>query len=248
MIVKEVHAKQILSPSKVADYTINPYTGCEHGCTYCYARFMKRYTRHREPWGHFVDVKVNAVRCLQQEIRKRRVGKVWISGVCDPYQPLEAQYHVTRGCLGILVIHDWPITIQTKSPLVLRDVDLLRQFTDCAVGLSITTADDGVRRLFEPNAPSIPQRLDALSRLHSAGLRTFAMIAPLLPDAEQLIPHLKGNVDYLLIDRMNYHYADWVYRKHQLEYALKDAFFQQNKMALANASRKAGIPYQILFN
>ncbi|RLI35702.1 radical SAM protein [Candidatus Bathyarchaeota archaeon] len=247
MIVKEVYAKQILSKSKVADYTINPYIGCEHGCTYCYARFMKRFTRHKEKWGQFVDVKINAVSLLQREIQKRRIGKVWISGVCDPYQPLEVQYELTRGCLGVLLAYDWPITIQTKSPLVLRDIDLLKQFTDCEVGLSITTAHDGIRRLFEPNVPPINQRIETLAKLHSAGLQTFAMIAPILPEAEQLISRLKGNVDYILIDKMNYHYADWVYKKNKLEYALSEEFFQLNKIDLANACHKAGISNQILY-
>ncbi len=247
MIVKEVYAKKILSKSKVADYTINPYVGCEHGCTYCYARFMKRFTRHKEKWGQFVDVKINAVSLLKREIQKRRIGKVWISGVCDPYQPLEVQYELTRGCLGVLLAYDWPITIQTKSPLVLRDIDLLKQFTDCEVGLSITTAHDGIRRLFEPNVPPINQRIETLAKLHSAGLQTFAMIAPILPEAEQLISRLKGNVDYILIDKMNYHYADWVYKKHNLEYALSDEFFQLNKIDLANACHKAGISNQILY-
>jgi len=247
MIVKEVYAKQILSKSKVADYTINPYIGCEHGCTYCYARFMKRFTRHKEKWGQFVDVKINAVSLLPREIQKRRIGKVWISGVCDPYQPLEVQYELTRGCLGVLLAYDWPITIQTKSPLVLRDIDLLKQFTDCEVGLSITTAHDGIRRLFEPNVPPINQRIETLAKLHSAGLQTFAMIAPILPEAEQLISRLKGNVDYILIDKMNYHYADWVYKKNKLEYALSEEFFQLNKIDLANACHKAGISNQILY-
>src|SRR3990170_3901369 len=108
MIVKEVRAKTILSKSKVSDYTINPYIGCEHGCTYCYARFMKRYTGHREPWGRFVDVKINAVSLLQGEIRRKRAGKVWISGVCDPYQPIEKEYELTKGCLEVLLRHGWP--------------------------------------------------------------------------------------------------------------------------------------------
>jgi DNA repair photolyase len=103
MIVKELCAKTILSKSKVLDYTINPFIGCEHGCTYCYARFMKRFTGHREDWGQFVDVKINAPSLLQHEIRKNRIGRVWISGLGDPYQPLEAKYKLTRRCLEIFV-------------------------------------------------------------------------------------------------------------------------------------------------
>ena len=90
-VVREICAKSILSPSKIYPWVINPYTGCQHGCSYCYARFMKRVTGHREPWGEFVDVKINAPEVLRVEIKKKRRGRVWVSGVCDPYQPLEAQ-------------------------------------------------------------------------------------------------------------------------------------------------------------
>jgi len=113
MIVKEVYAKTILSKSKVLDYTVNSYIGCEHGCTYCYARYMKRFTGHKEEWGTFVDVKINAPRLLQSEIKKKKVGRVWISGTCDPYQRLEKRYKLTKRCLEILSKHSWPVTIQT---------------------------------------------------------------------------------------------------------------------------------------
>ena len=247
MIIKEVYAKTILSKSKVSDYTINPYTGCEHGCTYCYARFMKRFTGHREKWGRFVDVKINAASLLQREIKKKRVGRVWISGVCDPYQPVEKRYELTRRCLEILSKHGWPVTIQTKSPLVKRDLELLRTFNDIEVGLTITTADENIRKIFEPNSPPIKERIETLERLHSTGLKTYAMIAPLLPKAEGLVTLLSEKADYVLIDKMNYHYADWVYRKYGLEYAMTDNFFTRKKMELARALEKEKIPYQLLF-
>ena len=247
MIVKEVYAKSILSKSKVSDYTINPYVGCEHGCTYCYARFMKRWTGHKEEWGQFVDVKINAIACLQREIRKKRVGKVWISGVCDPYQPLEKKYQLTRSILEVLLKHGWPVTIQTKSPLVLRDAELLREFSDAEVGLTITTADENIRKIFEPDAPLVRERIEAVEKLHSFSIKTFVMIAPVLPKAEGLVQQLPGKVDYVLIDRMNYHYADWIYRRYKLEYAMNDSFFIKKKMELANALKREEIPYQLLF-
>jgi len=247
MIVKEVYAKTILSKSKVSDYTINPYVGCEHGCSYCYARFMKRFTGHREEWGRFVDVKINAASLLQREIRKKRVGRVWISGVCDPYQPFENKYELTKTCLEVLSTHSWPVTIQTKSPLVLRDIELLRKFNEIEVGLTITTADENIREIFEANSPPIKERVETLERLHSVGIKTYAMIAPILPKAEDLVERLSGKVDYVLIDRMNYHYADRMYRKHKLEYALTDNFFTKKKIELANTLEKEGIPYQSLF-
>jgi len=247
MIVKKVSAKSILSKSKVSDYTINPYIGCEHGCTYCYARFMKRWTGHKEEWGQFVDVKINAMRLLRREIGKKRVGKVWISGVCDPYQPLEKKYELTRSILEVLLKHGWPVEIQTKSPLVLRDAELLREFGDVEVGLTITTADENIREIFETDAPPVKERIEAVEKLHSFGIKTFVMIAPLLPKAEGLVGQLRGKVDYVLVDRMNYHYADWVYRRNKLEYAMNDKFFAQKKIELANALEREGIPSQLLF-
>ena len=247
MIVEEVYAKTILSKSKVFDYTINPYIGCEHGCTYCYARFMKRFTDHKEEWGKFVDVKVNVASLLQREIKKKRPGIVWISGVCDPYQPLEKEYELTKRCLEILLTHGWPVTVQTKSPLVLRDVESLRKFDEVEVGLTITTADENIRKIFEPTSPPVEQRIETLEKLHSAGVKTFAMIAPLLPKTEGLATQLSGKADYVLIDKMNYHYADRTYKRHRLEYAMTNNFFTRKKTELANAFEKEGIPYQLLF-
>ena len=208
---------------------------------------MKRFTGHREKWGRFVDVKVNAARLLQRELKKKRSGRVWVSGVCDPYQPIEKKYALTRRCLEILSEHGWPITVQTKSPLVKRDLELLEKFNDIEVGLTITTADENIRKIFEPNVPSIQERIETLEQLHSAGLRTYIMIAPLLPEAEGLVKQLDKKIDYVLIDRMNYHYADWIYKKHGLEYAMTDDFFSKKKIELAKALEKEEIPYQLLF-
>lgn len=234
LTVKEVVAKSILSSSKIYPYVVNPYTGCQHGCTYCYARFMKRVTGHREPWGEFVDVKVNAPEILAKEIKKKKRGRVWVSGVCDPYQPLEERYRLTRQCLEILIRNNWPVVIQTRSPVVLRDLDIIREARDIEVGLSITTADDRIRELFEPNAPPVKDRVAALDTLHRAGVRTYAMVAPVLPGAEGLVPLLKGKIDYSITDCMNYHYADWVYRKYGLEYALTDDFCSRMRQVLAS--------------
>jgi len=242
LIVKEVCAKSILSPSKIYPWVINPYTGCQHGCSYCYARFMKRVTGHKEPWGGFVDVKINAPDLLRVEIQKKKRARVWLSGVCDPYQPLEKKYRLTRQCLEILVQQEWPVIIQTRSPLVLRDMDIIRNARDFEVGVSVTTADDSIRKLFEPDAPSIPDRIQALEELHKAGIRTYAMIAPVLPGAEGLAGLLKGKVDYVLVDRMNYHYADWVYRKYGLEDKLADGFFHRTVAVLSSAFVRLGIP------
>jgi DNA repair photolyase len=245
VVVREVEAKSILSVSKVYDYVVNPYTGCQHGCTYCYARFMKRFTKHVEPWGRFVDVKVNAPDLLRREIARKRKGRVWVSGVCDPYQPLEERYRLTRQCLEILAEGGWPMTVQTRSPLVLRDADILAEAKGAEAGLSIPTADDGIRVLFEPCAPAIAERLDALDELHRSGIRTYAMIAPMLPGAEGLAHALEGKVDYVILDRMNYTHANWVYRKYGLQDALSEDFSRRVVQHLALEFRRMGIECSI---
>lgn len=175
------------------------------------------------------------------------MGKVWISGLCDPYQPLEAHYQLSRKCLEILVENNWPVVIQTRSPLVLRDIDILKKATNIQVGFSVTTANDKIRKLFEPMAPAIDERLQALGELHRSGIRTYAMIAPILPGAEALADQLKGKIDYLLIDRMNYHYADWIYREYGLMEELSDDYFTQTGEKLARTFADFGIPCNLVF-
>jgi DNA repair photolyase len=238
MIIREKQAKSILSKSRIYDYALNPYTGCQHACTYCYARFMQRYSGHQEAWGEFVDVKVNAPDLLMTEVNKKKAGRVWISGVCDPYQPLEGKYRLTRRCLEILVRKQWPVTVQTRSPLVVRDIDILQEAKELEVGFSITTVDEKMRKLFEPAAPSIDQRIKALENLHMAGIRTFAMIAPVLPGGEYLPGLLHGKVDYIRVDRLNYSYANWVYKKYHLEEKQSDSFFRETIRKIALICQK----------
>ncbi len=245
--VREIEAKSILSASRIYPYVINPYVGCQHACSYCYARYMKKFTGHGEPWGTFVDVKVNAAELLEKEVKRKKKARVWVSGVCDPYQPLEGKYGLTRECLEILASHDWPVVVQTRSPLVLRDIDILKEANNADVGFSVTTADDGIRRLFEPCAPPIAARVNALAELRRAGIRTYAMIAPLLPGAENLMKFLHGNVDYVLVDRMNYHYADFIYRKFRLEEKLAEEYFTRTSGKISSECDRLGIDCKIVF-
>ena len=208
---------------------------------------MKRFTGHQEPWGEFVDVKINAPELLSKEILKKKVGNVWVSGVCDPYQPLEAKYQLTRRCLAILAEHNWPVIVQTRSPLVLRDIDILKNAKNFEVGFSVTTADDSIRKLFEPHAPPIKDRIAALDTLHKAGIRTYAMIAPMLPGTEGLIELLQGKVDYILVDRMNYNDALSIYRQNHLEDKLTEEYFRRTAKELADECATAGIECNIVF-
>lgn len=239
--VKEIHSKSILSRSQVYDYVVNPYVGCQHGCSYCYATFMRRFTGHKEPWGDFVDVKINAPELLKKEITKKKQGTVWVSGVTDPYQPLEKRYELTRQCLEILVKHDWPVIVQTRSPLVLRDIDVFRRSERIEVGLSITTANDAIRKAFEPHAPSIEARLKAIESLRQNGIKTYAMIAPILPEVENLVTMLEGKVDYIIFDRMNYRHSDDVYRQHGWQTKNTDEYFDQVKRRMLDDCAEFGI-------
>jgi DNA repair photolyase len=205
--VVEVRAKTVLSKSGIpgADYCINPYIGCAHRCVYCYATFMKKYSGHTEEWGTFADAKVNAPEVLDRQLKRSRKGSVILSSVTDPYQPAEAEYHLTRRCLQILSRYQWPVDVLTKSPLVLRDIDVLAGFDEVEVGLTVTTGDERMRRIFEPGAPPIADRIEALRKLRGRGIRTYAFIGPLLPmDPDRLARELVPAVSHVFIDRMNY--------------------------------------------
>lgn len=130
---------------------------------------------------------------------------------------------------------------------MLRDIDLLRRSDKIEVGLSVTSADDGIRSLFEPRAPSIKDRIEALEELHLANIRTYAMIAQMLSGSEELADQLSGKVDYVLIDRMNYHCGDWVYIKYGREDAMSHDFFLSKGKNLASAFTKQGIECRLLF-
>ena len=247
MKITEKIAKNILSPSQVYDYVINPYVGCQHACIYCYAKFMKRFTGHKEAWGDFVDIKINSPDLLKKEIIKKKKGTIWISGVCDPYQPLERKYKITEKCLEILAEFDWPVVIQTKSPLILRDIEILKEIRNIEVGFSIGTADDLVRKAFEPKAPGINKRIDALEELRNAGINTYAMIAPILPKAEKLIELLSGKIEYVILDRMNYSYGNPIYEKHGWQDKKCDKYFVEVGEIIARECKNNGIEYRCVY-
>jgi len=210
---------------------------------------MRRYSGHSEPWGEFIDVKVNAPEILRKQLERAKKGTVWVSSVCDPYQPLEAKYRLTRRCLEELAYKQFPVNIQTKSVLTLRDLDVFLQFEDIEVGYTITTDDEEIAKLFEPNAPAVKERIMALEKIHSAGIKTFVFIGPLLPgNPERLITELEGKVDRILIDRMNYlETIQSFYHRQGLASASKDIFFQEQKERLVHELTQRKINFEILF-
>jgi len=263
----EVRCRGILNHSGIGgmDYAVNPYLGCGHACAYCYARFMTRFGHAGEEWGSFVDAKVNALDRLREEAPRKRRGRVLLSSVTDPYQPLERKYGLTRGALGILSEYGYSIDILTKSDLVLRDLDLLTKMDDVEVGLTITSLDDGVRRVFEPGASTVQARLDALKVLSDVGIGTYSFIGPLLPYLSEenlggLLDLLADRVGRLVVDRLNIkcgnmpvirrvldaHYPDLM---PLFESALGDGsgYYQALRRRIAEMCRERSIPVDLVF-
>lgn len=187
-----VEAKSIFMKSGLpgTDYVINPYNGCLFGCMYCYAAQIARWKHPNEVWGTYLDVKTNAPELLKKELtnlekklKTKNFGSVFFSSVTDPYVGMEAKYQLTRKCLEVLADFGYKgnVSIQTKSPLVTKDIDVLKRLKDVTVGFTITTLDDKVSRFLEVMAPPVSARIQALKILHEAGIPTYAFIGPILP-------------------------------------------------------------------
>ena len=212
--IVEKRCKTALSHSDLPsyDYTINPYTGCLHACVYCYANFMRRFSGHlQDPWGSFVDIKINLLEVLAKELPKRPGGVIWLSSVCDPYQQVEAKYKLTRRAVELVSKYEkFSISILTKNALVLRDIDLLIQMKNrVEVGFTISTFDEKAQPFFEPRSSPVKERIEALRELSQAGLETWVLIAPILPHITEqgledgLRQLASAGVKKLMTDRYN---------------------------------------------
>jgi DNA repair photolyase len=205
-MAKEILCKSVLSKSRLGtDYSINPYRGCTHCCEYCYAPYV---LREKRKWGSFIEAKINAPEVLEKEMRKSRPGTIFISSVTDPYNSLEEKYKLTRRILEKLIGTEFFASIQTKSTLVLRDIDILKKI-NCEVGMTITTFDEDVRKVFEPNTSSSEDRLNALKILKENGIKTYIFFGPFLPlisdkNLEETIRKFASvEPKYIYLDKLN---------------------------------------------
>lgn len=192
--VRRVDAKGIVNKSSlpVGGYSVNPYSGCPHACRYCYASFMKRFDGRPDPWGTYVDVKYwPRIRDPSRYANERIV----IGSVTDGYNPCEEEYGRTRAVLEQLERSGAKILICTKSDLVLRDVDILRQMGDVTVSFSINTLDEGFREDMD-RAVSIERRIAAMRALHAAGIRTVCFVAPIFPGITKVVPIIERVRDF----------------------------------------------------
>lgn len=162
------------------DCSLNPYVGCAFGCSYCYAAFFAPFDK-QDSWGDWVRVKQNAALKLSRMRRSLDGKTVYMSSATDPYQPVERRLELTRSLLSILAEKGARLVVQTRSPLVTRDIDLLSQFDQICVNFSITTDSEHVRRSFEPRNPPIPDRLQAATEVAQAGIPVAITMTPLLP-------------------------------------------------------------------
>lgn len=175
------NAKSILTKATgfiaAYDFTLNPYRGCQYGCSYCYAAAFSPNTQMRQDWGKWVIFKENAAEILEKELDKwykknpQQPPRIYMSSVTDPYQPLESKHQLTRRLLEVMLdVRDngYPtptLVIQTRSPIITRDIDYLQRFQRLRINMSIPTASESVRRDFEPRSPSIKARLNAINKI-----------------------------------------------------------------------------------
>ena len=216
VIYRNIVCKSLLNKSGISDYAVNCYSGCAHGCVYCYARFATRFTHPHEPWGKFVDIKENAVRVLEKELKRRKPGNVMLSSVCDAWQPVEEKTLLTRRSLELLAHHRFNVHTLTKNALAARDLDLLK-LGAAEFGVTITTLDPKLAALIEPGASPPQARLELLQQAKDKGLKTYAFIGPLMPflsDTEYniwgILRRIKETgVDSFLVDKLNLRYGVW---------------------------------------
>ncbi len=229
LAIREVRCRSLLNTCDIGDYSFNCYVGCSHSCGYCYARFMQRFHPHEEPWGTFVDVKVNAVQALSRQLRRLAPGSVFTCSACDGWQPLEREYRLTRECCRLLLDAGFQLTVLTKSNLVLRDLDVFKGRKVC-VGVTITTSDESWARIWEPGASTVAARCEVLKQARAAGLETSVMFGPLLPgisDTDEALARLfrlarEARVGRIWTDGLNLRSGVWpsvqqVLRQHRPE-------------------------------
>ena len=268
VIVREVRCKSLLNRCSIDDYSFNCYIGCQHGCRYCYARFMQRFHPHAEDWGEFVDVKVNAAEVLARQLRRLKPGGVFTCSACDGWQPVEEQYKLTRECCRLLLEAGFRLNILAKSKLILRDLDILAG-CNVRLAMTITTLDESWAQIWEPRASSVSDRVDVLRQAKAAGLETGVMFGPLLPeisDTDEALAELfalaaEVGVDRIWTDMLNPRPRVWPsvqrvlrrhcpdlyehYRRLMFDRVCRRTYQRELGNRIGRAARKVGLSSQL---
>ncbi|MFT0800023.1 radical SAM protein [Bacillus swezeyi] len=213
--IKETMAKNILTEAKGYldgfTHSLNPYSGCAFACKYCYVREMPIQKFKETPWGEWLNIKKNAAESYRNEITKLRSKNkpvyIFMSTATDPYQPIERKVKMTRMLLEEMLKNPPDILqIQTRGPLITRDIDLLtelRKKCEVLISMTIETDREDIKRIFAPYAPGIKLRIKALKEIHEAGIPAQASISPVLPFTPDFPKVLSGIVEHVWIDTLS---------------------------------------------
>lgn len=201
-----IQCSRVLVPTgiKIAPYVINPYRGCGFGCIYCYSQRNKCFQKIDKKWGEFVDVKINCLEVLEKELKSTKPERVLLGSTTEAYQQVEERCLLARGIIELLNKYNIPITILTKSNLIMRDIDILYNARIC---FTINLHNDTSLRLFEPCSPGIENRFHTVKGLREKGIYTYIHIGPILPgftDVEKLMGRCHGIIDRLDFESFNY--------------------------------------------
>ena len=257
-----------LNRSSISDYTLNCYGGCIHGCVYCYARYMERFYPHAEPWGEYADVKLGILESLRRQLRRVPPGKVFLSSACDGWQPVEAQFGLTRRAAQLLLAHGFHLRILTKSDLILRDLPLFAN-RPVKLGVSVSSLDDRLAELWEPRAAPPSVRLQVVAKAREAGMDTAVMFAPVLPFLSDspsqieaiLVQSAEMGASEIWVDSFNLRPKVWesvlkLLREHfpELEARYREIFFDETRRVryqeslrsrISEVARRAGLSRKV---
>lgn len=236
-IIQEIKVQSVMTKSSlpVGGYSVNPYVGCPHACKYCYASFMKRFTGHTEPWGTFLDVKHWKPIANPHKYDGERIV---IGSVTDGYNLYEAEFRNTRRLLEELRGTQAELMICTKSDLVLRDLDLLKQFPKVTVSWSVNTLNEEFRADMD-RAVSIERRLHAMRQVYEAGIRTVCFVSPIFPgitDVKAIIEEVKGYADLIWLENLNLRgqfkgeIMAYIREKHSALFPLYEEIYNQKRL------------------
>lgn len=208
--VIEIKARRALTVSRLhdLDYSLNPYLGCSMGCIYCYAPSFTNNDLASRGWGEVVLVKINLLELLSREVARLRRGVVGVSIITDPYMPIEGKYRLTRRGIEILLSRGFRVSIHTKSPLVLRDLDILERHQEMVdVGITITTIDRSLARVLEPGAPHPRARLETGRRVAESNIEAWFFIGPVIPGVNDSVEHFIDAVEYSALYGIEVYYS-----------------------------------------
>ena len=260
MIIKEIKVNRYIAKSKIKgiDFVINPYVGCPNACIYCNASFLKQLSGHTEKWGTFLDIKYTNYKLKKRSIQNKTY---LLSSSTDCYNLYEEKYEITKKILEELVKFDFHLRIETKNKLILRDIDLLKQFQDVKVIISLNTLEDSFRKKIEQNS-TIKERLDTLKTLHQEGIYTILNICPIFPYLTNYQEIIKETKEYIQEYSFNFltlskeskrevlkfikeNYEEYYYEYAQIYLFDKDSYFLTLKQEIEKFCKKEKIKYFI---